>query len=164
MIEILEMVGSEINDLINRVGYGHLGCSRCDQPYVLPIHYASDGTDIFIYTTVGLKSETLKLNPKVCLQIEEISPDGLWKSVVLTGEAEELVDRVEREKAVELIRSTNPTLMPALAIKWSHDWLRKDVEVVYKITILKATGRMSSEVRIATASAVPDISCVDPQL
>ena len=155
MIEILEMRNVEINALLRRVGYGHLACCRDDQPYVLPIYYVFDGNEIFIYTTAGLKSEIIKVNPRICLQVEEILDDGSWGSVVVTGEAKEIVDRSEREKAVDLIRDSNPTLLPALAIKWANDWMRKNVEVVYKIKIISAVGKFTSGVKMAAASAKP---------
>jgi len=155
MIEILEMRNVEIYALLQRVGYGHLACCRDDQPYVLPIYYVFDGNEIFIYTTAGLKSEIIKVNPRICLQVEEILDDGSWGSVVVTGEAKEIVDRSEREKAVDLIRDSNPTLLPALAIKWANDWMRKNVEVVYKVKIISAVGKFTSGVKMAAASAKP---------
>ena len=147
---------NEISDLLGRVGYGHLACSRDDRPYVVPVHYAYDGTAVFIYTTEGLKSEIIDTNPNVCLQVEEIDENGAWRSVVVSGEAYRIVDRAERENAVTLLQKSNPQLLPALAIKWSKDWMRKNVEVVYKIKILAESGRFTSEIRIASASAQPN--------
>src|SRR3982751_6168755 len=108
MIEILEMRDGEVFHLLKRMGYGHLACAREGQPYVIPIYYVYADGEIFIYTTAGMKSEVIKANPKICLQVEEILTDGSWSSVVVTGEAYQIEDRVEREKAVELIRASNP--------------------------------------------------------
>ena len=155
MIEILEMRDDGMRDLLRRVGYGHLACSREDQPYVVPIYFAYDGEEIFIYTTEGRKSAAMDSNPKVCLQVEEFNTNSMWKSVVVTGEAYRVSDQTEREVAVDLIRQQNPTLLPALAIKWSNDWIRKNVEAVYRIKISSMTGRMSSEVHIASAGIKP---------
>lgn len=153
MIEILEMSNREVDDLLARTRYGHLGCSQNNQPYVVPIYYVYDKPDIYIYTTAGLKSEMIAGNPKVCLQVEEITDDGAWRSVVVIGEAWRVVEPGEREKAIEIVRSANPSLLPALAVKWSNDWIRKNVEVVYKIRITSATGRLTSDIKIATAGA-----------
>jgi len=79
----------------------------------------------------------------------------MWKSVVVIGKANRIEDQIEREAAIDLIRQQNPNLMPALAIKWSNDWIRKNVEAVYRIKISAMTGRMSSEVHIATAGIKP---------
>jgi len=155
MIEILEMRDGEIYDLLRRVGYGHLACSQDDQPYIVPIYFAYDGGDIFIYTTIGKKSVAMDTNPKVCLQVEEFNSNGAWRSVVVTGEAFRITAAEDREMAVDLIRQKNPSFMPALAIKWSKDWIRKNVEAVYRIKILWMTGRMSSEVHIRSAGVQP---------
>ena len=155
MIEILEMRDGEMYDVLRRVGFGHLACSQDDQPYVVPIYFAFDGKEICIYTTEGKKSDTMDKNPKVCLQVEEFLANSMWKSVVITGEAYRIQDQIERESAIDLIRQQNPSLLPALAIKWSNDWIRKNVEAVYRIKILSMTGRMSSEVHIASAGVKP---------
>ncbi|PYS98278.1 MAG: pyridoxamine 5'-phosphate oxidase family protein [Acidobacteria bacterium] len=155
MIEILEMRDDEMYDLLRRIGYGHLACSEADQPYVVPIYFAYDGDQIFIYTTAGKKSEAMNTNPKICLQVEEFLSNSMWKSVIVTGEAYKIADPRERESAVDLIRKKNPSFMPALAIKWSNDWIRKNVEAIFRIKITSMTGRMSSEVRITAAGAQP---------
>jgi len=155
MIEILEMHEGEIRDFLGRVNYGHLACARDGQPYVVPIYFVWNGTDIFVYTTEGLKTQMIADNPKVCLQVEEFQNGGAWQSVVILGEADRIMDREKRESAVELLRSNNPTLLPALAIKWSKDWIRKNVEAVYRIKIQKLTGRFTSEIRMASAAAQP---------
>lgn len=153
MIEILEMSHTEVDDLLARNRYGHFACSHNDQPFVLPIYYVYDKPDIYIYTTAGLKSETIAENPKVCLQVEEIEETGAWRSVVVFGLAEQITEPAERERAIETIKSTNPTLLPALAIKWSNDWMRKNVEVVYRIKIASSNGRLSSDIKITAAGA-----------
>ena len=37
--------------LLLRNGFGHLGCSRDDHPYVVPMHYAFDSQDLYFSTT-----------------------------------------------------------------------------------------------------------------
>ncbi len=155
MIEILELQETEMEDVLRRVGYGHFGCSQDDQPYVVPINYVYEQGEIYIYTTAGMKSEIVKQNPLVCLQVEEYREDGGWRSVVVAGEAHQIEDAFEREKAVEIIRASNPMLLPALALKWKNDWLRSNVEVVFRIKIRTMTGLTSSEVKIAATSASP---------
>ena len=123
---------------------------------MVPIYYVYDGEQILIYTTAGLKSEVIESNPKICLQVEEIRDDGAWRSVMVTGEAYQIEDPAEREKAVALLRTSNPDLLPALAIKWANDWMRKNVEIVYRIKIINATGRFTSDISVAAASVKPN--------
>lgn len=146
MIEVLEMNDSEIEQLITRVNYAHLACSLDDQPYVIPIHYSYQKPYLIFYTTKGKKSDFIDANPKVCLQIEEVIDNSDWKSVIVFGEAERIVDRKAREEAVDAIRTTNPTLTPAISIRWVNNWIRENVEVVYRVKPSRMTGRFSKKV------------------
>ena len=155
MLEILEMHRDEIDALLGRVAYGHLACSRDGQPYVIPIYYTYDAGDIYLFTTVGLKSEIIASNSKVCLQVEDVNDDGSWRSVVVMGDAEEVAEPRELERITSLVRSVNPELLPAHAIKWANDWMRKNVDVVYRIAVRSITGKFTSELKITAARAQP---------
>ena len=83
MIEVKDMTSKEVEDLLGRVNYGHLGCSSNNHPYVLPIHFACDQQTIYIYTTEGKKSEMIEANPEICLQVEEVVDSENWMSVIV---------------------------------------------------------------------------------
>ncbi|HEX6279923.1 MAG TPA: pyridoxamine 5'-phosphate oxidase family protein [Pyrinomonadaceae bacterium] len=140
------MSDAEIERVVDRVNYAHLACSMDDQPYVIPIHYSYQKPDFLFYTTKGKKSDFIDANPKVCLQIEEVVDNSDWKSVIVFGEASRIEDRQAREKAVEAIRVTNPTLTPAISIRWVNNWIRENVEVIYRIKPSRMTGRFSKKV------------------
>ena len=158
MIEVQEMSDKEIEDILQRVGYGHLACALDDQPYVIPIHYVYSRPNIYFYTTEGKKTEIIRANPQVCLQVEEVVDKGVWQSIVVNGDAERIAERKEREDAVKLILSTNPTLTPAISIRWMDDWVRENREAVYRITPKVITGRSSVNVKISAAFAKPAYS------
>jgi uncharacterized protein len=155
MNEVQEMTNSEIDEVLARVGYGHLACASNNRPYVVPIHYVYDKLKIYIYTTDGKKTDIIRDNPQVCLQVEEVVDNGDWRSVIVNGKAKQVTDREEREKAVKLIRSVNPTLTPAISIRWMDNWVRENIEVVYRIRPDTITGRSSVKVRISAALAQP---------
>ena len=146
MIDIEQMSRSEMEDMLGRVRYGHLGCSRHDHPYVVPIHFAVQDHDIVIYTTEGKKTEMIDANPEVCLQVEEVSDEENWYSVMVFGQAEKLTDAREREKAFEAILSINPSLTPARSVRWVDKWVRekRDIDVIYRIKPTKMTGRRTA--------------------
>ena len=77
MLDIDEMSTKEIMDLLHKVGYGHLGFVGEGHPYVVPMHYYLKDSAIYIFTTVGMKTEYMDANPEVCLQIEEVQNDLL---------------------------------------------------------------------------------------
>ncbi|MBS1796796.1 MAG: pyridoxamine 5'-phosphate oxidase family protein [Acidobacteria bacterium] len=145
MIAIEEMSSGEIKDLLKRIGYGHLGMARGVHPYIVPIHYAFDDPNVYIYTTEGKKTEILKANPEVCLQVEEVRSDTDWASILVTGEAVKLRKKADRERALEFILAANPTLTPAISIRWMDSWVRDNVEAVYRITPRMMTGRATIE-------------------
>lgn len=153
MIEVEDLRENEAIDFLRTASYGHLGCSRDDQAYVVPVHFVYDGPEIYIYTTEGKKSEIIKRNPKVCLQVEDVTDNKNWTSVIVFGKAEQVADEAEREKAFGLITAINPTLTPAVSIRWMDSWVRQNIEVVLRITPESITGRASVN-RSETASPV----------
>jgi hypothetical protein len=42
---------------------------------------------------------------------------------------------------MEFITAVNPTLTPAISIHWLDNWVRANVDVVYRITPATLTGR-----------------------
>jgi nitroimidazol reductase NimA-like FMN-containing flavoprotein (pyridoxamine 5'-phosphate oxidase superfamily) len=143
MIEVEELPENEIVELLARVGYGHLACCRGDRPYVVPVHYAYDDGMIFIYTTEGKKFEIIKENPNVCLQVEAVVDNQHWTSVIVDGVAVQIKHGAEHDRALELIAARNPTLTPAVSVRWIDDWVRENIEVVYRVTPTATSGRRS---------------------
>ena len=155
MIEVREMSNEEIKQVLERENFGHLAFSSADQPYIVPINYVVEGSDIYIYTTEGKKSEIIDANPKVCLQVEEVVANDEWRSVIVTGTAKQIISGKHREKAIKLIQAMNPTLMPALSIRWIDNWIRANHEVVYIIRPHSMTGRFTNKVKTTAAFARP---------
>lgn len=141
MAQVEEMSDEESRNLLQRVHYGHLGLSRDSVPYVVPVHYAYDLRNVFIFTTEGKKNDIIKENSQVCLQVEEITDDKHWKSVIAIGEAVRLTEDKEIEHAMNFILAENPKLTPALSIRWMDQYIRANVPVVYKILPTLMTGR-----------------------
>ncbi len=141
MITVEELNDTEIGEVLRRVGYGHLACSRDDVPYVIPVHFAYDAGRIVVYTTEGKKSEIIAENPLVCLQAEDVIDNQHWESVIVNGTATRLTDEDEREATMRLITSVNPTLTPAVSIQWLDSWVRENLEVIYVITPDRKSGR-----------------------
>ena len=88
MIDIEQMNSKQISDLINQVGYGHLGCIHEGKPHVISMQYYVEDGAIYFFTDRGIKSQDLTNNSDVCLQIEEVSSAESWRSVTIVGRAE----------------------------------------------------------------------------
>ena len=147
MIEIQEMSHDEIEEVLNRIRYGHLGCSKNNHPYVIPIHFAYHDHDIYFYTTEGKKSEMIDSNPEVCLQVEEVVDNENWLSVIVIGDAEKLADDNERQEALAAVTAANPSLTPAVSFRWIDNWVRelRDIGVIYRIKRKRTSGRRTAE-------------------
>ncbi len=143
MIEVEDMRHSEITALLKEIDYGHLGCSEDDKPYIVPVHFAYDEPNIYVYTTEGKKTEMIRTNPNVCLQVENVRDNRNWKSVLIRGTAVIVDDPAERDKAVKLIAEINPTLTPAVSIRWMDSWVRENIEAILRIDPEILTGRAS---------------------
>ncbi len=143
MLKITNLVEAEARVLLKALKHGHLGCSFHDQPYVVPMHYAFDGENIYFFTTEGMKTEYLSANPKVCLQVEQVSDDRHWRSVIVIGEAEQLTGAEEIGRAAELILKNNASLTPAINQTIIDNKERNGAAAVYHIRPTSITGRQT---------------------
>lgn len=143
MIEVQDLSDSEISELLAEKDYGHLGVAKDNEPYVVPVNYAYRDPYFYIYTTEGLKTEMITANPKVCLQVEDVRDRDDWRSVVVRGTAVIVRDEEHLKAIREMILDINPTLTPALSVRWMDQWVRQNVEVVFAIEPRITTGRKS---------------------
>ena len=129
--------------MLQRESFGHLGCARDGRPYVVPMHYAYDGKDLYFFTTEGMKTQYIQANPQVCLQIEEVRDSMNWRSVMVLGRANELTSKEEMQRAMKLITERNPSLTPAISAT-QIDSIGRAVDVaVYRITPEIIDGRQT---------------------
>ena len=147
MLDIDEMSSKEIYELLRNVGYGHLGFIHEGKPYVMPMHYYLEHEDIYMFTTEGMKTHDIDASPEICLQVEEIINDPLhWRSVIVTGQAKRLTEKVDIERVRKLIKEINPTLSPALNRTWIDSWGRAEVVAIYRVYPSEMSGRTTDGV------------------
>ena len=91
---------------------GRLGCIADEKPYVVPVNYFFDGKDIYIHSLPGKKINALRDNPRVCLQVDEISDAYHWRSVIAFGNYEEVFDEQARENILSKLFTRLPHLTP----------------------------------------------------
>src|SRR5215210_6414302 len=100
MLKVEDMPLEEMRALLSRIGFGHLGCAREGRPYVVPMHYAYDGECLYLFTTEGTKTSFIEANREVCMQVEEVESPSRWQSVMVTGQAERIIQQEEKEHAM----------------------------------------------------------------
>ena len=133
MLKVEDMPPAEMHWLLQTANFGHLGCANNGRPYVFPMHYAYDGKELYFLTTEGMKTQFLKGNPQVCLQVEQVTDSSHWRSVMVIGHAERLTELKETERAMQQITERNPTLTPAISAT-QIDAIGRAVEIaLYRI-------------------------------
>src|SRR5438128_3132806 len=103
MLRIEDMSPAERHALLQRASFGHLGCARDARPYVVPMHYAYDGKELYFFTTQGMKTQYIDSNPQVCLQVEEVTDPAHWRSVMVMGRAEQRTHGDDTQRAIKSI-------------------------------------------------------------
>ena len=141
MLKVEDMPPAEMHALLQRESFGHLGCARDGRPYVVPMHYAYDGKELYFFTTEGMKTQFIEANPKVCLQVEEITDSTHWRSVMVIGQAEQLTSAEELQRAMKLITERNPSLTPAMSATQLDTWGRAVDIALYRINPELIDGR-----------------------
>jgi nitroimidazol reductase NimA-like FMN-containing flavoprotein (pyridoxamine 5'-phosphate oxidase superfamily) len=80
-----EMSREECLALLQRQRVGRLAYSFKDRVDVQPIAYVWDVDTLFLRTGPGVKLETLRRNPWVALEVDEVRGLFEWESVVVKG-------------------------------------------------------------------------------
>jgi nitroimidazol reductase NimA-like FMN-containing flavoprotein (pyridoxamine 5'-phosphate oxidase superfamily) len=140
---INEMTEKDCGAMLSRASFGRLGCALDNQPYVVPIGFASEGYDIFVLSTFGQKIEWMRANPRVCVQIDEIQSENEWASVIATGHYEELREPQftdERDHARKLLERRHGWWQASMAerqLKSGDDLI---VPLFFRIRVDSMTG------------------------
>ena len=135
MLDVDVMRTKEIQDLLEQVGYGHLGCAFEGRPYVVTMqYYLDDASTIYLFTTEGQKTEYMDANPRVCLHVEDVQDRLHWRSVVVSGTVERLTQPSKIDRVMALVKTRNPTtLSPAISRVWTDAMGRSTTVVIYRI-------------------------------
>jgi hypothetical protein len=142
---IQEMTHQECRARLAGTNLARLACAKDNQPYVVPIHVDFDGEFLYSYASLGQKIEWMRGNPHVCLEIDEVSTNGEWASVVVFGYYEELPHTPEHERARKIAERLfqrhpmwwEPASVPLLAGE-------PRPPIVFRIRISAITGRKCS--------------------
>jgi nitroimidazol reductase NimA-like FMN-containing flavoprotein (pyridoxamine 5'-phosphate oxidase superfamily) len=142
---ILELTNKECVEILTRPRFGRLGCSRDNQPYVVPINFAYHDRHLYSVAALGQKIEWMRANPLVCVEADEIIDHYHWMSVVVRGRYEELSDtpewRVERELAYSLLKRRNMWWEPACVTEAHRVAVEQVMPIYYRIHVDQVTGR-----------------------
>jgi nitroimidazol reductase NimA-like FMN-containing flavoprotein (pyridoxamine 5'-phosphate oxidase superfamily) len=143
-MRITEMTLKECREILARTGFGRLGCSRNNQPYVVPIYFAYEPDQLYGFSTFGRKIEWMRENPQVCVEVDEIATSHSWASVILDGRYQELPDTPEfnpaRQLAYTLLENRALWWQTAQASRQVHARHELSSPIFYRIHIDTITG------------------------
>lgn len=120
---IKKMSEQECRETLARLSLGRLGCARDNQPYIVPIYFVCDKDGLYGFATFGQKIEWMRLNPKVCVQADEVRGNDNWTSVAVQGRYEELTDTAEYGKE----RAKAQSLLQARATWWQTAYVASNI-------------------------------------
>jgi nitroimidazol reductase NimA-like FMN-containing flavoprotein (pyridoxamine 5'-phosphate oxidase superfamily) len=157
---ILELTNKECVEMLTRLRFGRLGCSRANQPYVVPFNFAYHERYLYSVAALGQKIEWMRTNPLVCVEADEIVDHLHWTSVVVQGRYEEWPDTPEwsakRELAFALLQRRAMWWEPACVKETHLGAIEQVIPLYYRIHIDRVTGRR------AKPDSVEAVALVEP--
>jgi len=133
-------------DFMQRVRFGRLACEQAGQPYVTPFYFAVRHDALYAFSTVGQKVAWMRVNPRVCVEADEVASAQQWTSVILFGRYEELPSEPQYDAERKL---THALLQQERPIWWEPGYARtmlganeRPLDLVYfRIHIAKISGQ-----------------------
>lgn len=92
----------EIVEVLALSTLGRIGCHAEGRTYVVPVTYHYDDGAVYGRTADGLKVRTMRANPEVCFEVEQIIDANNWRTVVCFGTYEELAGDSE-DRALSML-------------------------------------------------------------
>jgi nitroimidazol reductase NimA-like FMN-containing flavoprotein (pyridoxamine 5'-phosphate oxidase superfamily) len=133
-----ELSASEVEQVLRDGRVGRVGCHAEGQTYVVPIAYGYDGECAYAQSADGLKVRTMRANPNVCFEVDEIRTIFDWRSVIAWGTYEELWGGAE-EAASRLLREHFAGLPPEASAHPRRSAIGR--RIYYRLRFFRKTGR-----------------------
>jgi len=144
---INKLTPQECKSILSQATLARLACALENQPYVIPIYVAYEGSSIYALSTLGQKIEWMRANPKVCLQVDEIQNQEKWVSVVVNGQYQELREpqfSEEREHAKKLLEQRHRWWQAAMAERQMTEGDHLIAPLFFRVRIDSMTGLRAS--------------------
>jgi len=104
----------------------------------LPLNYVFDDGSIYSHSLPGRKINALRIHPRACMQVDEMTDDLHWRSVIAFGNFEEIDDHLERAHILRKLLKRFPLLTPVES-RLVQDAAPPEI-VVFRIRIDRISG------------------------
>lgn len=144
---INKLTPEQIENLLHEELVGHLGCHADGKTYVVPISYAYDDNSIIAHTHEGMKIEMMRKNPAVCFQVDDKKNLDKWRSVIIWGKFEEIIQEKERAEALKILMARSLPLITSETMHLGSTWPFPNggadsiKGIFFRIRIQEKTGR-----------------------
>jgi hypothetical protein len=145
--------------MLSGTNVARLACAVSNQPYIVPIHVEFYDAFLYGFATWGQKIEWMRQNPLVCLEIDELTTDRQWASVVIFGVYEELPDTPEYEyprSIAERLFQRHPIWWEPASVPLAGHKQRS--RIVFRILISRMSGRRAGPKAPETPSLLTNAS------
>ena len=116
--------------------------------FIVPVYYGYDGKNIYAHSAEGSKISAMRENPTVCFEVDHRDADGSWKSALLRGKFEEIIEHKSRLSAMRIFSWQMARLNPDEQSMPSHGYVYgiRSMEdpfksVVFRIKVHSRSGR-----------------------
>lgn len=134
--------------VLNAQSFGHIGCNDGFNTYIYPTNYVFEDNCIYCHSMPGAKISTMRINDRVCLQVDEIQGAETWKSVMVHGRYQEVEDVRERYRAIRAFTEHGMHLKVSSDAVLTHSFMphpqsqqQNMSRVIYRIRIEEIVGR-----------------------
>ena len=142
----------EIEEVLLDNVLGRLGFNDGFNTFIYPINYVYDGNYIICHSQPGHKIQVMRKNKRICLQVDEINKDINWRSVLLLGDYQELVEERDRHNAMKLfvdrylhVKMKDPAITYGIKSLGNLEQQENSRPVFYRILIDEKSGRFENE-------------------
>lgn len=105
----------QIERLLQQECVGRIGCHAEGMTYVVPVTYWYDGRDVLCHSTEGLKLRMMRIDPKVCFEVDRMRSMTEWECVIAHGTFEEIPVAGQAEAMRTFSRWLRPRMPSASA-------------------------------------------------
>jgi nitroimidazol reductase NimA-like FMN-containing flavoprotein (pyridoxamine 5'-phosphate oxidase superfamily) len=137
----------EIDKILREEFVGRIGCHAKGHTYIVPISYAYHEGYIYCRTFEGMKIDMMRQNPFICFEVDDISDNSNWRSVVAWGNFQELTEQAEKNNALRILLERRIPSVSGIMTKLTTDWPFSSIDsdnvsgIFFRVLLTEKTGR-----------------------
>jgi nitroimidazol reductase NimA-like FMN-containing flavoprotein (pyridoxamine 5'-phosphate oxidase superfamily) len=132
-------------DLLKRAHVARLGYIHEGQPYIVPMLFVYDVDYLYSSSTEGQKIASMRTNPRVCVEVDDLVTRQQWETVIILGRYEDLAQMEEHEALrdhAHALLQRRPSWWEPGYVKTLFDGKERPLTALYfRIRINQITGR-----------------------